>query len=80
MGGVSFQLATQCRYGRRVAQSQHNGNKLAPKVASFGVQNEVVVSSTVKDLVAYSGLHFIAKSMAHLSDELPEANLFRVKT
>jgi pimeloyl-ACP methyl ester carboxylesterase len=53
---------------------------LAAKVASFGSQNEVIVSSTVRDLVAGSGLQFTAKTTVHLSDELPEAHLFQVKT
>ncbi len=52
---------------------------LAVKVASFGFENEVLVSSTVKDLVAGSGLQFIAKATVHLTDELPETHLFRVK-
>ena len=52
--------------------------ELATSVAAYSDQNQVVVSSTVKDLVAGAGLHFISKSNAFLSDELPSCALFHV--
>lgn len=64
-----------------VIQGQLSGPavELAEKVASFGIHNEVIVSSTVRDLVAGSGLQFTATSTERLSDELPETPLFQVK-
>ncbi len=54
--------------------------ELAKAVASHGTKNEIVVSSTVKDLVAGSGIQFGGKSIARLNDELPECALFEVKS
>jgi serine/threonine protein kinase len=51
---------------------------LAISVVAHSEQNQVVVSSTVKDLVAGSGLQFISKTHASLSDELPNCALFQV--
>ena len=53
--------------------------EMAKKVSSFGVQNEVVVSSTVKDLVAGSGIHFTDYRVVRLDDDLAECALFQVQ-
>ncbi len=53
---------------------------LAKAVAGHGTKNEIVVSSTVKDLVAGSGIQFGNKSIVRLTDELPECALFEVKS
>lgn len=54
--------------------------EIAEKVASFGTKNEVIVSSTVKDLVAGSGIQFVEKLVARLADGLQECYLFQVKS
>lgn len=53
---------------------------LAQQVAERSPTNEILVSSTVKDLVAGSGIQFIQSSIARLSDELPECSLFQVRS
>ena len=53
---------------------------LAKAVAGHGTKNEIVVSSTVKDLVAGSGIQFGNKAIVRLTDELPECALFEVKS
>lgn len=52
---------------------------MAKKVADFGLRNEVVASSTVKDLVAGSGIHFTDYRVVRLDDDLAECALFQVK-
>ncbi|MDX1925415.1 MAG: hypothetical protein SFV81_02780 [Pirellulaceae bacterium] len=61
-------------------QNQLSGTAvdLAINVAAFSEQSQVVVSSTVKDLVAGSGLLFTSKAHAFLSEELPSCALFQV--
>jgi len=54
--------------------------EIAERVASFGTRNEVIVSSTVKDLVAGSGIQFVEKLVVRLADDLPECCLFQVKS
>ncbi len=54
--------------------------ELAERVALFGGKNEVFVSSTVKDLVAGSGIQFAEKRTVRLSDDLPECGLYQVRT
>ena len=53
---------------------------LAQAVANHSGKNEIVVSSTVKDLVAGSGIQFVQKTLVWLADDLPECRLFEVKT
>ena len=53
--------------------------EMAKKVTSFGVENEVVVSNTVKDLVAGSGILFAEMRSVRLGDGLNECRLFQVK-
>jgi len=53
---------------------------LAREVANHSDRNEIIVSSTVKDLVAGSGIQFVQKTLVWLADELPECRLFEVKT
>lgn len=53
--------------------------ELAQRVAEFAQVNEVCVSSTVKDLVAGSGIQFTHHSIARLSDEVTHCNLFQVR-
>ena len=54
--------------------------ELAEKVALFSGKNEVLVSSTVKDLVAGSGMQFAESRTVRLSDDLLECGLYQVKT
>ena len=53
---------------------------LAQEVANHSDKNEIFVSSTVKDLVAGSGIQFVQKTLVWLADDLPECRLFEVKT
>lgn len=53
--------------------------ELAERVAGHGTKNEIVVSNTVKDLVAGSGIQFDQKDIVRLTDELPQCRLFQVK-
>ncbi len=54
--------------------------EIAKRVAGFGTKDKVVVSSTVKDLVAGSGIHFTENRIVRLDDDLAECALFQVKT
>ncbi len=53
---------------------------LAQAVANHSDKNQIFVSSTVKDLVAGSGIQFVQKKLVWLADDLAECRLFEVKT
>jgi serine/threonine protein kinase/class 3 adenylate cyclase len=56
------------------------GVELAKVIADFGGPNQVLVSSTVKDLVAGSGIQFADQGTVRLSADLTACNLFTVES